>query len=53
MIERFLKWLEDGAYNAILRGVRRAITDVSQGELDPDPPKLEPPAKRRSAKKKS
>lgn len=51
MIERLWKWLEDGAYNAILRGCRRAATEITGGDVDAEPPKLEPPAKKPRGKK--
>jgi hypothetical protein len=54
MIERLFKWLEAGAYNAILRGCRRAVTDLTGGEVDvEDPPKLEAPKKQRGRPRKS
>jgi len=48
MLDRFFGWLEDAAYSAILRGVRRAVGDVSNGQVELDEPaKLEAPKKTR------
>ena len=47
MIGKFLTWLEDSVYAAVVRGVARAVADLSGGQITlEEPPAIEQPAKR-------
>ena len=47
MLKAFFGWLEKGAYAAVIRGVARAVADVTGGQVTvEEPPQIEAPAKR-------
>jgi len=43
MLSKFFAWLESGAYQAVMRGVNRAVQEVTGGEVEVLA--LEPPEK--------
>jgi len=44
MLKAFFGWLEKGAYAAVIRGVARAVADVTGGQVTvEDPPAIEGP----------
>jgi hypothetical protein len=50
MLKKFFAWLEKGAYDAVMRGVSRAVEAVTDGQVVAEPPLLEGPKEKKRGK---